>query len=123
MTSYITAVLAQKPDLVFGAIFGGGLINLAKQGKAYGFFQQTTMLTLTSGDFMHSMGADLPETGLHGWTRAPFTALLDNPKAKKFVDAYKAKHGKEPDDWGLLAYDGLMFYAEVVKAAKSTQGG
>ncbi len=120
MTSYITAVLAQKPDLVFGAIFGGGLINLAKQGKAYGFFQQTTMLTLTSGDFMHSMGADLPATGLHGWTRAPFTALLDNPKAKTFVDAYKAKHGKEPDDWGILAYDGLMFYAEVVKAAKST---
>jgi branched-chain amino acid transport system substrate-binding protein len=122
MTSYITAVLAQKPDMVFGAIFGGGLINLAKQGKAYGFFEQTTMLTLTSGDFMQSMGADLPEKGLHGWTRAPFTALLDNPKAKAFVDKYKARNGKEPDDWGILAYDGLMFYAEVVKAANSTKG-
>lgn len=121
MTSYITAVLAQKPDLVFGAIFGGGLINVVKQGKAYGFFQQTNMLTLTTVDFLQSMGADLPETGLHGWARAPFNALLDNPKAKTFVEKYKAKNGKEPDDWGILAYDGLMFYAEVVKAAKSTK--
>jgi branched-chain amino acid transport system substrate-binding protein len=121
MTSYITAVLAQKPDLVYGAIFGGGLVNFVKQGKSYGFFQQTSLVTLTTVDFLQSMGADLPETGLHGWARGPFTSLLDNPKAKTFVDSYKAKNGKEPDDWAVLAYDGLMFYAEAVKAAKSTK--
>ncbi len=121
MTSYITAVLAQKPDLVYGAIFGGGLVNLVKQGKAYGFFQQTSLVTLTTVDFLQSMGGDLPETGLHGFARAPFTSLLDNPKAKSFVEKYKARHGKEPDDWAVLTYDGLMFYAEVVKAANSTK--
>jgi branched-chain amino acid transport system substrate-binding protein len=121
MTSYITAVLAQKPDVVYGAIFGGGLVNFVKQGKSYGFFQQTSLVTLTTVDFLQSMGADLPETGLHGWARAPFTSLLDNAKAKAFVDSYKAKNGKEPDDWAVLAYDGLMFYAEAVKAAKSTK--
>ena len=121
MTSYITAALSQKPDLVYGAIFGGGLVNLVKQGKAYGFFQQTSLVTLTTVDFLQTMGGDLPETGLHGWARAPFTSLLSNAKAKSFVDAYKAKNGKEPDDWAVLAYDGLMFYAEAIKAAKSTK--
>jgi len=121
MTSYITAVLAQKPDLVYGAIFGGGLVNLVKQGKAYGFFQQTSLVTLTTVDFLQSMGADLPATGLHGFARAPFTSLLDNAKAKAFVDAYKARNGKEPDDWAVLAYDGLMFYAAAVKAANSAK--
>jgi branched-chain amino acid transport system substrate-binding protein len=53
--------------------------------------------------------------------RAPFTSLLGNPKAKAFVETFKAKNGKEPDDWAVLAYDGLMFYAEVVKAAKSAK--
>jgi branched-chain amino acid transport system substrate-binding protein len=120
MTAYITAVLAQKPDLVYGAVFGGGLVNLVKQGKAYGFFQQTSLVTLTTVDFLQSMGADLPDTGLHGWARGPFTSL-ENAKAKAFIASYKAKHGKEPDDWAVLAYDGLMFYAEAVKAAKSTQ--
>jgi branched-chain amino acid transport system substrate-binding protein len=121
MTSYITAVLAQKPDLVYGAMFGGGLVNLVKQGKAYAFFQQTSLVTLTTVDFLQTMGADLPETGLHGWARAPFTSLLDNARAKAFVASYKAKNGKEPDDWAVLAYDGLMFYAEAVNAAKSTK--
>jgi branched-chain amino acid transport system substrate-binding protein len=120
MTSYITAVLAQKPDVVYGAIFGGGLVNLVKQGKSYGFFQQTSLVTLTTVDFLQSMGADLPETGLHGWARGPFTSL-DNAKAKAFIASYKAKNGKEPDDWAVLAYDGVMFYAEAVKAAKSTK--
>jgi branched-chain amino acid transport system substrate-binding protein len=120
MTSYITAVLAQKPDVVYGAVFGGGLVNLVKQGKSYGFFQQTSLVTLTTVDFLQSMGADLPETGLHGWARGPFTSL-DNAKAKAFIASYKAKNGKEPDDWAVQAYDGVMFYAEAVKAAKSTK--
>ena len=33
----------------------------------------------------------------------------------------EARYQKDPDDWAMLAYDGLMFYAEAVKAARSTQ--
>jgi branched-chain amino acid transport system substrate-binding protein len=121
MSSYITAALAQKPDAVIGFVFGGGLINLVKQGKAYGFFQQTNLVTLTTVDFLQSMGNDIPAGGLYGFARAPFFALLDNPKAKAFVTAYKARYGKEPDDWALLTYDGLMFYADAVRHAKTTK--
>ena len=121
MTSYITAVLAQRPDAVFGAVFGGGLVNLVKQGKSFGFFEQTNLVTLTTVDFLQSMGADMPVKGMSGFSRAPFYALLDNPKARAFTAAYKARYGKDPDDWAVLAYDGLMFYAEAVKRAKSTK--
>ena len=121
LTSYITAVLAQKPDAVYGAIFGGGLVNLVKQGKTFGFFQQTNLVTLTTVDFLQTLGADMPTTGMHGFARAPFFLMLDNPKAKVFAAAYKARYNKDPDDWAMLAYDGLMFYAEAVKQAKSTK--
>lgn len=121
MTSYVTAILAQNPDVVYGAIFGGGLVNFVRQGSGYGFFQKTSLVTLTTVDFLQTMGSNLPEKGLHGWARAPFTSLLGNAKAKAFVDKYKARHTKEPDDWAVLAYDGLMFYAEAVKAARSTK--
>ena len=121
LTSYITAALAQKPDVVMGAIFGGGLVNLVKQGQTMGFFEQTNLLTLATVDFQQSMGAQMPQKGIHGFARAPFNVLLGNPKAKAFVDAYKARYNKDPDDWAVLAYDGLMFYAEVVKHAKSTK--
>ena len=121
LTSYITAALAQRPDAVFGAIFGGGLVNLVKQGKTYGFFQQTNLVTLTTVDFLQSMAGDMPESGMYGFARAPFFALLDNPRAKAFTAAFKARYNKEPDDWAVLAYDGLMFYADAVRQAKSTR--
>ena len=120
LTSYITAVLAQKPDAVYGAIFGGGLVNLVKQGKSFGFFQQTNLVTLTTVDFLQSMGADMPDHGMYGFSRAPFYALLDNPRAKAFSETFKARYNKDPDDWAVLAYDGLMFYAAAVRQAKST---
>jgi branched-chain amino acid transport system substrate-binding protein len=121
LTSYITAVLAQKPHAVYGAIFGGGLVNLVKQGKSYGFFDQTNLVTLTTVDFLQSMAGDMPAKGVHGFSRAPFYLLLDNPKAKAFVDTYKARYGKDPDDWAVLAYDGLMFFAAAVRQANSTK--
>lgn len=121
LTSYITAALAQKPDAVYGAIFGGGLVNLVKQGKGFGFFQQTNLVTLTTVDFLQSMGADMPDKGMYGFSRAPFYALQGNAKAKAFTEAFRARYQKDPDDWAILAYDGLMFYAEAVKAARSTQ--
>lgn len=121
LTSYITAVLAQKPDAVFGAIFGGGLVNLVKQGKSFGFFEQTNLVTLTTVDFLQSMGNDMPAKGMHGFARAPFFLMLDNAKAKTFSAAYKARYNKDPDDWAVLTYDGLMFYAEAVKQAKSVK--
>lgn len=121
LTSYITAVLAQKPHAVYGAIFGGGLVNLVKQGKSFGFFEQTNLVTLTTVDFLQSMGADMPAKGVHGFSRAPFYALLDNPKTKAFVDTYKARYGKDPDDWAVLAYDGLMFFAAAVRKANSAK--
>jgi branched-chain amino acid transport system substrate-binding protein len=121
LTSYITAVLAQKPDVVYGAIFGGGLVNLVKQGKTFGFFEQTNLVTLTTVDFLQSMGAEMPTKGMHGFARAPFFALLENPRAKAFAATYKARYAKDPDDWAVLAYDGLMFYADAVNMAKSTK--
>lgn len=120
MTSYITAALAQQPDVIFAAVFGGGLINLVKQGKSYGMFDRTNLFTLMTVDAMQSLGSDMPEKGVYGFARAPFFALMDNPKAKAFVEKYNAKYNKYPDDWAVSGYDGLMFYADAVEAAGST---
>jgi branched-chain amino acid transport system substrate-binding protein len=121
LTSYITAVMAQKPDVVYGAIFGAGLVNLVKQGKTYGFFQQTNLVTLTTVDFLQSMGEEMPAKGMHGFARSPFFLMQDNAKAKAFTTAYQARYNKDPDDWAMLTYDGFMFYADAVRQAKSTK--
>jgi len=119
MTSYITALLSKKPDVVYGAVFGGGLTSLIKQGTSYGMFQQTNLLTLTTVDFLKTMGSAMPEEGIHGFARAPFFAL-DNPQAAEFVGKYRDAYGEYPDDWAVLGYDGLMLYAKLVEAAGGT---
>jgi branched-chain amino acid transport system substrate-binding protein len=54
------------------------------------------------------------------------TFFADNPKVKPYVDAYKAKYRKLPDQYSALAYDsiavGVNAIREVVKAGKPLTG-
>ncbi|SME91018.1 amino acid/amide ABC transporter substrate-binding protein, HAAT family [Tistlia consotensis] len=120
MTSYITAALAQKPDVVYAAVFGGGLINLIKQGKSFGFFQRASLVTLMTVDTMQALAKDMPAKGVSGYARAPFFELMGNPKAKAFVEAYRERYGVYPDDWATSSYDGLMYLAAAIEAAGGT---
>jgi branched-chain amino acid transport system substrate-binding protein len=78
----------------------------------------------------HRLGIDVPFLGSDSWGSSELTKLCgeecegyyfsthyaaDNaaPAAKKFIDAYKAKHGNAPDDVAALTYDafGLLWQA------------
>ena len=54
------------------------------------------------------------------------TFFADSPKVKPYVDAYKAKHSKIPDQYSALAYDsiaiGVNAIQEVLKAGKPLTG-
>jgi len=121
MLPYITTALSKKPDAVFAAVFGGGLINLIKQGESFDMFKSSNLVTMMTVDTLQSMGEQMPEKGIHGFTRAPFYALLDDPKAKSFVENYKEKYGTYPADWAVSGYDGLMFYKAAVEDAGTTE--
>ena len=53
LTSYITAALADEPDLIMAVMFGSGTNSLIKQGKAYGLLQRTELLTFLSDRELH----------------------------------------------------------------------
>jgi branched-chain amino acid transport system substrate-binding protein len=78
----------------------------------------------------HRLGIQVPFLGSDSWGSSELTKLCgsecegyyfsthyaaDNaaPAAKKFIDAYKAKHGNAPDDVAALTYDafGLLWQA------------
>ncbi len=42
------------------------------------------------------------------------------PKSRSFVAAYRARYGKDPDQFGAQAYDGLYLVARAIKDAGST---
>ena len=119
LTSYITAALADKPDLIMAVMFGSGTNSLIKQGKAYGLLQRTELLTFLSTESYMSLGRDIPD-GVHGWARGPFYALTTDA-AKEFVAKYQAAHdGEYPNDWGILGYDVMYIIAGALDKAGST---
>ena len=119
LTSYITAALADEPDLIMAVMFGSGTNSLIKQGKAYGLLQRTELLTFLSTESYMSLGRDIPD-GVHGWARGPFYALTTDA-AKEFVAKYQAAHdGEYPNDWGILGYDVMYIIAGALEKAGST---
>ena len=119
LTSYITAALAEKPDLIMAVLFGSGTNSLIKQGKSYGLLKRTKVLTFLSTETFMSLGKEIPD-GVHGWARGPFYAM-DLPRAKAFVKKYRAANkGEYPNDWGMLAYDAMYIIAEGLAKAGGT---
>jgi branched-chain amino acid transport system substrate-binding protein len=114
-TSYITKILAAKPDLVYSNIYSGDLVTFVKQAAAYDFFNKVQFATLTSTNDLQTLGKDYP-TNLLGYARAPFYAI-DTPENKDFVKRYKAKFGNEPAEWSIMAYDAFNLWANAANKA------
>ncbi|MDD4599480.1 MAG: ABC transporter substrate-binding protein [Negativicutes bacterium] len=51
---------------------------------------------------------------------SPWFPSKDDEKVKKFVTAYKAKYGKEPDQFAAQAYDALYIMADALEKSGST---
>ena len=122
-TSYITAVMALKPDFVFGAIAGKDNETFLQQAKPAGFFQRVTYpgVFLPVTELMQQRST-LPR-GIIGINRCPFFAHMENPMMKKYVDLYQAKFGKEeyPDDFACMYFDSLYGLEQSVTKAGTVE--
>ncbi|MGH2755873.1 MAG: ABC transporter substrate-binding protein [Actinomycetota bacterium] len=114
-TSFITSILAAKPDAVYGALFAGDLIAFTKQAEPLGFFDEVFFTSLYETDALQALGADAPE-GVRGYSRAPFFAI-ESERIDDFVQNYRDRYGIYPSDWAIMVYDAVMLWAEGVEEA------
>lgn len=117
-SSYITRLMSAKPDVVYSYLWGADLVGFVKQAKPYGVFDKSTFASLTFMDDIMALGADMPE-GVIGQLRAPFYAL-DNERARKFTEDYRARFKNWPSDWAFMGYEGMQMLAMAIKGAGST---
>ncbi|CAN5481535.1 ABC transporter substrate-binding protein [soil metagenome] len=116
-TSFITSVLASKPDAVYGALFSGDLIAFTQQATPLGFFDEVFFTSLYETDALQALGEETPE-GVRGYSRAPFFAI-DSPEIDEFVTNYRDRYGIYPSDWAIMAYDAVKLWAQGVEEAGS----
>jgi branched-chain amino acid transport system substrate-binding protein len=117
-TSFITAIMAKKPDAVHSSLFGGDLVAFTKQAAPYGFFEKIPFIALYDLPVFIALGADAPE-GVMAFGRGCF--FMDpNPKMMQFVDKYRKARGAYPDSWAVQAYDSVYLIKAAVEKAKSS---
>ncbi len=117
--SEIQALSAAKPDAVFNVTFGGDLAKFVREGKLRGFFKNTFVTSLLTGEpeYLDPLKGEAPE----GWlvTGYPWydikTAAHD-----KFVKAYQKKYNDSPRTGSLVGYNVMMAVAAMLKKAGST---
>ena len=118
-TSYITAIMGQKPDFVIGSIASKDNVAWMKQAKAYGFFDKIPYPgSLISVSELILQSKTLTR-GLVGLCRAPFFAHLDVPMMADFVKNFKAKYNRYPSDWAVMEYDAVYVLKQGIEKAAS----
>jgi branched-chain amino acid transport system substrate-binding protein len=118
-SAQLTAIRPEQPDVLFipGYYTDAGLI--ARQARSLGL--KATLLGADGWDSpkLVEIGGD----SMEGAYFANHYSVDDpSPAVRKFVDAYKARFGAEPDSIAASSYDAMRMLADAIARAGSTEG-
>ena len=118
-TSYITAIMAQKPDFVIGSIASKDNVAWMKQAQAYGFFDKIPYpgSLISVSELM--LQAKTLTRGMVGLCRAPFFAHMDVPMMASFVENFRKIYNRYPSDWAVMEYDAVYVLKQGIEKAGS----
>ncbi len=119
-SAQLSVALADKPDAIYITGYYPEIALISRQARQLGF----------KGYILAGDGADAPElieiggTAVDGllFTTHYHPKAVDNPVARKFLDTYKKKYGKEPAALSALGYDAYMVLLDAIERAKSFDG-
>ncbi|MDT3722269.1 urea ABC transporter substrate-binding protein [Pseudomonas oryzihabitans] len=118
--SLTNKIKLKKPDVVFAAVVGGSNVAFYKQLKAAGITAaKQNLLTLSvTEDEMLGIGG---ENMAGFYSSMKYFQTLDNPNNQAFVEAFKAKYGKDAviGDVTQAAYLGPWLWKMAVEKAGS----
>lgn len=116
-SAQVTKIAAFKPDAVMVAGLYQEAALIMKKAREVGI----------TAPFVGNNGFNSPQLIKAAGAAAdgaivasPWYPGKDDEKVKKFMDAYKAKYGKEPDQFAAQAYDALYIMADAIEKSGST---
>ncbi len=119
--TYAVAILNEAPDFVLESVAGADQALWARAVHDYRVRNQVAipgaLISLT--ELMRD--GKWIRRGIHGRTRAPFFAHMDNPRMVRFVEAFRARHDRYPSDWAVLGYDAVHALRQGIEKAGSIE--
>jgi len=118
-SAQLTAMRPLQPDVLIipGYYTDAGLI--ARQARSLGL----TAVLLGADGWDSPKLVEIGGEAMEGSYLSNHYSVDDpSPAVRKFVDAYKAKYGSEPDSIAALSYDATRLLADAIERAGSTEG-
>lgn len=114
---YITQLRDSGASGVWVALSGADAINFAKQAKQFGLTDKVKMFghNFVVDQTLATLGAD----GVGIWGNVNYTAGIDTPENRAFVEAWTAKYSMPPSNYEGETYAGLQALFGAVEAAGS----
>jgi branched-chain amino acid transport system substrate-binding protein len=114
--SIVTKIVSLKPDALFVTLVGDQAANLIIQARQAGLPASTKILgasTLGADQFISIGGSAVDGS----YFAADYFVGTKTAENKRFVEAYKAKYQRLPDNWAALGYASLIVAVEAIKEA------
>lgn len=118
-TQYFGQMRAARPQILYTSVAGNDTVRLFTQMQEFGLLNNLTVVG-ASGTVT---AQNLPAIGkaAEGFvTGVGYSAEIDTPENKKFVEAFRAANKTDPDLYGADSYGLIYAYKAAVEKAKST---
>ncbi len=115
----IQALADAKPEAVYNVTFGSDLAKFVREGKLRGFFKNTFMVSLLSGEpeYLDPLKGEAPE----GWLVTGYPWYdIKTPAHTKFVQAYQKKFNDYPRTGSVVGYNTMYSVFHLLKKAGTT---
>jgi branched-chain amino acid transport system substrate-binding protein len=115
----IQALADAKPEAVYNVTFGSDLAKFVREGELRGFFKNTFMVSLLSGEpeYLDPLKDEAPE----GWLVTGYPWYdIKTPAHTKFVAAYQKKFNDYPRTGSVVGYNTMYSVYHLLKKAGTT---
>ena len=108
---YLAYLKLHEPGLIFVAGSDGSGLEILREARRQGITSD-----FLGGDGWAGVTSDT--TASEGvYVGTPFSADDQRPEVREFVQAFRAKFGREPNSFAALAYDATMVIARAIERA------
>lgn len=118
-TQYFGQIRAARPQVLYTSVAGNDTVRLLSQMQEFGLLTNLTILGASGTVTAQNVGA-IGEAANGYVTGVGYSAQIDTPENKKFVDAFRAAYNTDPDLYGADSYGLIYAYKAAVEKAKST---
>jgi branched-chain amino acid transport system substrate-binding protein len=118
-TAHITKMLQDKPQASYSALWAGDLVAFVEQAALYGMFEQIQFFGVNLADYTVLRALKRVPAGMHSGSRY-LRDVPESPANRSFAERYEKKFNEPPTNWSQECYTGMLFLAEAVRKAGST---